>query len=70
MLNRDLEDLVPQLAMWHISRKNIKTKSFRRKLPHSCSSPGGLRLTSLTTQYLASGIAGVVEGVRIPFQAL
>ena len=70
MLNRDLEDLVPQLAIWHISGRNIETKSFWRKLACSCSSPGGLRPTSLTTHSLASGIAGVVQGAQIPFQAL
>ena len=46
---------------------DTETKSFRRKLPYSCSSPGGL---SLTTHSLASGIAGVVQEVQIPFQAL
>ena len=44
MLYRDPEDLVPQLAVWHISGRDFETKSFRRKLPHSCSSPGGVRL--------------------------
>ena len=70
MLNRDPEDLILQLAMWLISGRDTETKSFQRQLPHSCSSPGGLRQTSLTTHSLASGIAGVVEGVQIPFQAL
>ena len=32
MLNRDPEDLIPQLAVWHISGRDIETKSFRRKL--------------------------------------
>ena len=36
MLNRDLEDLIPQLAVWHISGRFSETKSYRRKLPHSC----------------------------------
>ena len=69
MLNRDPEGLVPQLA-WHISGRDTETKSFRRKLPHSCSSHGGLRQTSLMTHSLASGIAGVVQGVQISLQAL
>ena len=46
MLNRDPEDLVPQLAAWHISGRDTETKSFRRKLPHSCSGPGGLYKTN------------------------
>ena len=70
MLNRGPEDFVPQLAVWHISGRDIETKSFRRKLLPSCSSHGELRPTSLTTHSLASGIAGVVQGVQIPFQAL
>ena len=70
MLNRDPEDLVPQLAPWHISGRDNDTKSSRRKLSHSYSGPGGLRSTGLMTHSLASGIAGVVQGVQIPFQAL
>ena len=65
--DKDPEDLVHQLAAWHISGRDTETK---RKLPHSCSGPGRLRPTSLTTHSPASGIAGVVQGVRIPFLAL
>ena len=68
MLYRDPEDLVPQLAVWHISGRDTETRSFRRKLPHSCSNYGALRPISLTTHSLASGIAGVVQEVQIPFQ--
>ena len=68
MLNRDPGDLIPQLAVWLISGRDTETKSFRRKLPHSCSSPGGLRQTSLITHSLASGIAGVVQGFRSLFR--
>ena len=67
MLYRDPEDLAPQLAVWHISGRDTETKSFRRKLPRSCSSHGELRLT---THSLANGIAGVVQGTEIPFQDL
>ena len=69
-LNRDRGDLVPQLAAWHISGRDTETKSFRSKLPHSCSGPGGLRPTNLTIHSLASGIAGVVQRVQVRFQAL
>ena len=50
--------------------KDTETRSFQRKLPHSCLSHGELRPTDLTTHSLASGIAGVVQGVQIPFQVL
>ena len=70
MLNRGPEDIVPQLAVWHISGSDTETKSFWRKLLPSCSSHGELRPTSLTTHSLASGIAGVVQGIQIPFQVL
>ena len=60
MLYRDPEDLLPQLAVWHISGRDTETRSFQRKLPHSCSNHGTLRPISLTTHSLASGIAGVV----------
>ena len=33
-------------------------------------SPGGLKPTDLMTHSLASGIAGVVRGIQIPFQVL
>ena len=65
---RDPEDLVPQLAVWHISGRDTETRSFQRKLSRSCSSHGALRLTSLTTHYLANGIAGVVKWIQIPFR--
>ena len=70
MLHRDPEDLVPQLAVWHISGKDTETRSFRRKLPHSCSNPGELRPINLTTHSSADDIAGVVQGIQILFQAL
>ena len=70
MLNRDPQHFIPQLAVWNISGRDTETRSFRRKLPHSCLSHGGLRPTDLTTHSLASGIAGVFQGIRIPFQVL
>ena len=57
-------------SIWNISWRDTETRSFRRKLPHSCLSHGGLRPTDLTTHSLVSGIAGVVQGIRIPFQVL
>ena len=42
MLSWDPLDLVPQLAVWHISGGDTETRSFRRKLPLSCLNPGEL----------------------------
>lgn len=42
-LNRGLENLTPQLAVWLISGRDTKIKTFQRKLPHSCSILGGVR---------------------------
>ena len=70
MLNAEPQTLAPQLAVWHISGKDIESRSFRRKLPLSCSNPGGLRQISLTTHSSGNGIAGVVHGVQIPFHVL
>ena len=45
-------------------------RSFRRKLPHSCSNPGELRPIDLTTHSSGSGIAGVIQGIQILFLVL
>ena len=70
MWNRDPLSLSPQLAVWHISGRDTETRSFRRKLPHSCSNPGELRPIDLTTHSSGSGIAGVIQGIQIPFLVL
>ena len=58
MLSQDTLSLPPQLAVWHISGRDTETRSFRRKLPHSCSNPGELKPIDLTTHSSGSGIAG------------
>ena len=70
MLNQDRAIMSPQLAVWSISGKDIEARSFRRKLPPSCSSRGDRRPINLTTHSSAGGIAGVIEGTPIPFRAL
>ena len=62
--------LNPQLAVWNISGRDTETRSFQRKLPHSCSNHGEKRPISLTTHSLGDGIAGVVSGKLIPFRVL
>ena len=61
---------IPQLAVWLISGRDTEVRSFRRKLTNSYSTHGGKNPISLTTHRLGSGIAGVLDGIRIPFQVL
>ena len=70
MLHPDPTTLIPQLAVWPISGDSTEARSFQRKQPPSCSNPGGPRPISLTTHSSGNGIAGVVNGVQIQFQAL
>ena len=70
MMNRDDSLMLPQLAVWHISGRDIEANSFQRKLQTSCLVPGELKQTSPTTHYLPNGIAGVLNGVQIPFLLL
>ncbi len=57
--------LNPQLAAWSISGRDTETRSFRRKLPLSCSNRGERRKINVTTHFLGDGIAGVVKGKQI-----
>ena len=71
VLNQDRAPMIQtQLAVWNISGRDTETKSFRRRLPLSCSNHGGKRPISLTTHSSADGIAGVIEGKPIPFLVL
>ena len=58
------QEFLPQLAVWHISGRDTPVLSFRRKLHRSCLSHGEM------THSLRSGIAGVLNGVQIPFLGL
>ena len=64
------EMLIPQLAAWHISGIDTQVRTFRMRLLPSCSSHGGQKPTGLTTHSLGDGLAGVIEGVQIPFRVL
>ena len=61
---------MPKLAVWHISGIDTEARTFHKRLPLSCSSHGGQKPTSLTTHSLGGSLAGVIEGVQIPFRAL
>ena len=61
---------LPQLAVWHISGRGTLVNNYQRRLRTSCSSRGDRRPTSLTTHSSTSGVAGVLNGVQIPFLVL
>ena len=61
---------LPQLAVWHISGRNTLVSSYQMRLQTSYSSRGVQRPTNLTTHSSTSGVAGVLNGVQIPFLVL
>ena len=63
-------EMTPQLAVWPVSGRDIESASFLQKLWTSCSLPGGQSLLSHMSPSLESGLAGVHNGVLIPFQDL
>ena len=68
VVSKDPMLLLPQLAIWNISGRSSKTKTFLKKLQHSCSNHGEQKQTNLMTYSLISGIAGVLNGVLFRFQ--
>ena len=62
--------IMPQLAVWSISGKDSAVKAFRAKLQTSSLNHGEPRPISHTTHCLGDGIAGVLNGVQIPFRDL
>ena len=63
-------DAMPQLAVWSISGRGTRSNSFRRKLWNSCSHPGEGNPPKHASRNSRNGLAGVVQGVSIPFIAL
>ena len=63
---RDVDASIGRMA--HL--RDTEARTFRKRLPFSCSNHGGQKPTSVTTHSLGGGIAGVIEGVQIPFRAL
>ena len=66
----DLPVLTPQLAVWPISGKSSVAAAFQKKLQDCCWPPGGLSQTIPMTHTSENGLAGVLNKVQIPFQAL
>ena len=70
MLNQDPSVMFPQLAVWHISGRDIEVNAFRRKLQTSRSNRGEPKPTNHMTRCSPSGNAGVLNGVQIQFLVL
>ena len=66
----DSQGFSPQLAVWHISGKDTEPKIFQNRLRTWSSSHGGQKQTNPMIHSLGDGLAGAVNGVRIPFQDL
>ena len=66
----NLPDIIPQLAVWVISANNAKAATFLRQLQTLSSHHGETNLQSHTIPPLGNGLAGVLKGTEIPFQAL
>ena len=64
----DSQELNPQLAVWHISGRDLEPKTFQNGLRTWSSNHGGQKQTNPMIRSLGDGFAGVVNGVRIPFQ--
>ena len=66
----NLPDIIPQLAVWVISANNVRVATFLRQLQTLSSHRGGTSQTSHATRHLVNGLAGVLNGIEIPFQTL
>ena len=69
-LNVESVPIMPQLAVWSISRKALTVKAFQDKLQSLSSTPGDQKVANHMIHYLGDGIAGVLNGVQILFQNL
>ena len=65
-----MPEVFPRLAVWSISGVSTASKSFRRKLQNSCLRHGGRNPQKPMSHNSRNGLAGVVQGVSIPFHAL
>ena len=69
MLRGDNSEQTPQLVIWHVSGKNLETVAFQQMLQTSCWHPGGSPHKPMIP-YSTNGLAGVLNGIVIPFLAL
>ena len=63
-------EIIPQLAIWPVSGKDIETIAFLQKLQSSCWPPGGQSPPSPMSPCLENEPTGMLKGVVIPFQVL
>ena len=63
-------EVEPQLAAWPISGNSTKTSKFLVQAQNYCWRHGGQNPHNHMIPFLEGGCAGVVKGVRIPFQDL
>ena len=63
-------NLQPHLAVWHISGQDSLQREFHRRLQASCSPHGGRNPAKHMTHCSESGLAGVLNGISIPFQEM
>jgi len=66
--NASQMDLLPQLAVWPISGRNLEVEVFQRQLKSSYLPPGEAKHPKPMTHTSRSGWAGVLNGALIPFQ--
>ena len=65
-----MPDLKPRLAVWSISGRDTRSRSFQRKQQSSYSLHRERNPERHMTLSSRSGLAGVVQGVPIPFRAM
>ena len=58
---------VPQLVAWPVSGNPIHHEDFLTRLQTSCLHHGGTKRTPTTVPPLLNGLAGVNNGIEIPF---
>ncbi len=63
-----LPDIVPRLAVWPISSRNIAQQTFQQELHHSCSLHGGRNHQNRMIPCSKTGFAGAQNGTQIPFR--
>lgn len=61
---------VPQLAAWPLSGRGVDQKAFQRKLLDCSSHHGGVKRCQTMNHFSTNGVAGVRNGIEIPFEVL
>ena len=64
------DEFTPQLAVWPVLGKSLEIGAFQQRLLTSCWHPGGQSPHKPMIPYSINGLAGVLNGIEIPFLAL